>query len=271
MALAFSPLRKFVQLMIYIGTVSTLFFQLLLVVVMALALTGLILAIFGTKLKSRWSVTSSYNVAACLVVTSIIACTISFLAVWIALPNSKSVDYTHQDVIVDILGVLVTVLIGWNILSVVDIKKKAEKIDTISEDLESVISGIIQLSIHSFTMRSDKEAIINSCFLSLKKVLDCENEKVKSTAVKEIMEVLYQVKRSYKDGAKMSIYGNMKHEYDYVLSKIDDVHKDEIAEMLKSPILLNANDNGVRFANAQQEPVYASDIESQPSKDNKKE
>lgn len=239
-------------------TVSTipLFFQLLIVVVMAMALAGLILAILGNKINAKWSTTSGYNVAGCLVVSSIIAGTISFLAVWIALPNNK-VDYTHQDVVVDILGVLVTVLIGWNILSVVDIKKKAEKIDTISEDLENVISGIIQLSIHSFTMRSDKEAVINSCFLSLKKILECDNEKVKSTAINEIMEVLYQVKRSYKDGEKASIYQDMKSEYIFILGKIDNVHKGEINDMINDATLLAANDNGVRFANAaQQGPVY---------------
>lgn len=242
--------------MIYIGTVSTLFFQLLLVVVMALALTGLILAIFGTKLKSRWSVTSSYNVAACLVVTSIIACTISFLAVWIALPNSKSVDYTHQDVIVDILGVLVTVLIGWNILSVVDIKKKAEKIDSISEDLESVISGIIQLSIHSFTMRSDKEAIINSCFLSLERVNNCDNEDVRKSAVREIMKVLHEVKKTYKPGDKIQIYKDQRERYQSILWMIDDEYKEEIQEMIKNATELSVSGEEIKFAKQTQQADY---------------
>jgi hypothetical protein len=235
-----------------------LFFQLLLVVVLALALAGLILAILGNKINSKWSKTSSYNVAGCLVVSSIIAGTISFLAVWIALPNSNKVDYTHQDVVVDILGVLVTVLIGWNILSVVDIKKKAEKIDTISDDLESVISGIIQLSIHSFTIRPEKEAVINSCFMSLEKILECENEKVKATAINEIMEVLYQVKRSYKNGQNASIYADMKSKYEFILSKVDNVYRDEISDMINSSTLLAANDDGVRFANAAQRgSIYA--------------
>lgn len=236
-----------------------LFFQFLLIVVMAMALAGLILAILGNKINSKWSKTSAYNIAGCLVVSSIIAGTISFLAVWIALPNTKAVDYTHQDVVVDILGVLVTVLIGWNIFSVVDIKKKAEKIDNISEDLESVISGIMQLSIHSFTMRPDKEAVINSCFLSLRKILECDNEKVKGTAIKEIMDVLYQVKRSYKDGQNASIYADMKSEYEFILKKIDNVHVNDISDMINDATLLAANDDGVRFANAaQQGPVYAS-------------
>ena len=231
---------------------------------MALALTAVVLAVFGTKIKYRWSMTSMYNVAACLVVSSILAGTISFLAVWLALPNCKAVDYTHQDVVVDIFGVLVTVLIGWNILSVVDIRKKAEKIDTISEDLQNVISGIIQLSIHSFTLRPDKEAVINSCFLSLKKVLECDNEKVRHTATDEVMEVLFQIKKSYNKGEKACIYEDMKMEYEFILSKIDNVHTEEIRVMIKEAILLAANDESVKFANrGQQGPVYSTDRDNQ--------
>lgn len=233
-----------------------LFFQLLLVVVMALALTALILALFGTKIKSRWNVTSAYNIAACLVVSSIIAGTISFLAVWIALPNNKEIDYTHQDVVVDILGVLVTVLIGWNILSLVDIKKKAEKIDSISDDLESVISGIIQLSIHSFTMRPDKEAIINSCFLSLEKVNNCDNEDVRKSAVREIMKVLHEVKKTYKSSDKIQIYKDQRERYQSILWMIDDEYKEEIQEMIKNATELSVSGEEIKFAEQTQQADY---------------
>lgn len=233
-----------------------LFFQFLLIVVMAMALAGLILAILGNKINSKWSKTSAYNIAGCLVVSSIIAGTISFLAVWIALPNSRAVDYSHQDVVVDILGVLVTVLIGWNIFSVVDIKKKAEKIDSISDDLESVISGIIQLSIHSFTMRPDKEAVINSCFLSLERVNNCDNEEVRKSAVREIMKVLHEVKKTYKSGDKIQIYKDQRERYQSILWMIDDEYKEEIREMIKNAIELSVSGEEIKFAEQTQQADY---------------
>ena len=162
--------------------------NILLLAIIAIGVLALVLATMGPRLKKRWDAAAMYNVAACLVVASIISGVISFLAIWVALPNSKKVDYTHQDVVVDILGVLVTVLIGWNIFSVVDIKRKAEKIDHVTSDLDNVISGIIQLSIHSFVMRPDKEAVINSCFSSLERVLASMNDTVRDSAIKEIMK-----------------------------------------------------------------------------------
>ena len=215
---------------------------------MALALTAVVLAIFGTKIKNRWSLTSMYNVAACLVVSSILSGTISFLAVWIALPNNKDIGFTHQDVVVDILGVLVTVLMGWNIISVVDIKKKAEKIDSISDDLDSVISGIIGLSIHSFTMRDDKEAVINSCFMSLEKVNSCVNDEVKKSAVREIMRVLHQIKKTYYPGDKIYIYLGQKEHYLSILWVTEDEYKEEIKEMIEGAEPLPASGEDIKFA-----------------------
>ena len=205
-----------------------------------------------------------YNTAACLVVSSIIAGTISFLAVWLALPNVKVVDYTHQDVVVDIFGVLVTVLMGWNIISVVDIKRKAEKIDSISEDLENVISGIIQLSIHSFTLRPDKDAIIDSCFITLEKVLVCENESVSKAATKEILDVLHNVKQSYKDGENVYVYKDRKLVYQYILSKVDGVYKSELEDWISLAQESEDNIGSYMFAaNTQEEHEATGDFFNQ--------
>ncbi len=220
----------------------------LLLMVFVLAILAGALAFLGSKIKEKWDATSMYNVAACLVVASIIACALSFLAVWVALPNSKDVDYTHQDVVVDILGVLVTVLMGWNIISVVDIKKKAENVESVASDLEKVISSIIQMSIHSFTMRPDKEAVINSCFLALEKAHECRNEFVRKTSIKEIMRVLHQVRCSYRIGEVASIFQGHKERYLSILWGIDDEYKEEIKSMIEQAIILNTNNENIMFA-----------------------
>lgn len=236
---------------------TSLFLQLLLVIAIAMALTATVLAVFGTKIKNRLSLSSSYNIAACLVVASILAGTISFLAIWLALSSKNPVNYSHQDVVVDIFGVLVTVLMGWNIISVVDVKKKAEKIDSISEDLDSVISGIIGLSIHSFTLREDKEAVINSCFLSLEKVNSCINDEVKKSAVREIMRVLHQIKKSYKPSDKIQIYKDQKEHYSSILWAIDDEYKEEIKQMINDAVYSPASGEDIKFANKTLPSGYA--------------
>lgn len=236
----------------------------MLLVIIVFFFIAVVLAIFGTRIRKKWDAVSMYNTAACLVVSSIIAGTISFLAVWLALPNVKVVDYTHQDVVVDIFGVLVTVLMGWNIISVVDIKRKAEKIDSISEDLENVISGIIQLSIHSFTLRPDKDAIIDSCFITLEKVLVCENESVSKAATKEILDVLHNVKQSYKDGENVYVYKDRKLVYQYILSKVDGVYKSELEDWISLAQESEDNIGSYMFAaNTQEEHEATGDFFNQ--------
>ncbi len=44
---------------------TSLFLQLLLVIAIAMALTAIVLAVFGTKIKNSLSLSSSYNIAAC--------------------------------------------------------------------------------------------------------------------------------------------------------------------------------------------------------------
>lgn len=222
--------------------------MILLGVIIVFAIFALVISFYGARIKKKWDAASMYNVASCLVVASIISGTISFLAIWIALPNNKSIAYTHQDVVVDILGILVTVLIGWNIFTVVDIKRKAESIAHISNDLEKIMSSILQMSIHSFTIRSDKEAVINSCFLSLDKAIECENDSVRSSAIKEIMKLLHQIRGTYKNGDKICIYNGTKEYYNSVLWNIDDVYRDEICEMIINASELITSGEDIKFA-----------------------
>lgn len=220
----------------------------LLFMVIALAILAGVLAYLSSKIKNRWDASSIYNVAACLIVASIMVGALSLIAVWVALPDGKEVDFTHQDVIVDILAILVTVLMGWNIISVVDIKKKADEVDRITGDLEKVISGIIQMSIHSFTLRPDKEAVIHSCFMSLEKILDCKNEFVRKTAIKEIMKVLHQVKCTYQNGEQANIFRDSEDRYNSILWAVDDEYKEEIVNMVRNANVLNSNEETISFA-----------------------
>lgn len=195
---------------------------------------GILLAGYGSRKKTGMSSTSMYNVAGCLVIASIISCTISFFAICMALKSGSSNNFYQQDVIVDILAVLVTVLMGWNIISVVDIKRNAEKINTISNDLEMVISGVIQLNFHSFEIRKDREAVIDSCFETLNYIHQCENVIVRQSAEKEIIKLLGELKKTYRIDEKVEIYPGKKDKYLFALSLLKDVFAEDIKGMISN-------------------------------------
>lgn len=90
---------------------------------------------------------STLRVAECLVVTSIITCTVSVFAIWIALPEIKDgikPSYDHQDVLIGILSILVTVLLAWNIYSAIDAKRKIENIEKYNKNFRKGINKEIE-------------------------------------------------------------------------------------------------------------------------------
>ena len=235
--------------------------------IIALAFVGLLLAIFGSRVKEGISAKSMYNIAGCLVIASIISCAISFFAIVLALEKGNTNNIYQQDVIVDIFAVLVTVLMGWNIISVVDIKKEAGKIGRISKDLEIVISGILRLSIHSFTLREEKEAVIDNCLSSLESICLCEDKTIMSSALSEIMDVLYHVINSYKEDENITIY-DRKEKYKFILRHTDHLYTDQILESIEKAGITAKESTSIKFADSKENDVSATtgyDYNSNPT------
>ena len=65
-------------------------------------------------------------------VLSGIAILISIIAICISCPHKAELGFDYQGVLVGILSLLVTALIGWNIYTIIDIKRTRDKIDEIS-------------------------------------------------------------------------------------------------------------------------------------------
>lgn len=209
----------------------------LLLMIIALAILVGVLSLIGSRIKNRLDATSMYNVAACLVVASIISGAMSLIAVWVAFPNNKEVDFTHQDVLVDILGVLVTLLMGWNILSVVDIKKKADEVDCIANDFEHVVTGIMQLNMRGSVMRGKTDALIDSCFISLEEILNCDNKNFCRSAITEIINLLHKINQNaIEKGQKVYIYPQKRQKYLFLINHeyIQSEYKVEVQSMIKS-------------------------------------
>ena len=204
----------------------------LILLVISLVLIGFFLTYYGARIRKGKSALSIYNMACCLVTASIISCSLSFLAICLAFENGNTTNFYQQDVIVDIFAVLVTVLMGWNIISVVDIKRNAEKVNSISRDLEMVMSGMMQLNFHSFDIRKDREAVIDSCFETLRNVHMCENEIIRHSAETEIIKLLEELRATYGERDRVKIYTDRKDKYIFVLEQINDVYIRNITRMI---------------------------------------
>lgn len=85
------------------------------------------------KIVKTLDAINTYRIASCLVVVSIVCCTVSLFALYIALPqlrgNGGKPLYDYQSVLVTILAILVAILLGWHIISVIDAKSKLQKQD----------------------------------------------------------------------------------------------------------------------------------------------
>ena len=76
---------------------------------------------------------TKYRVASCLVVLCLVACVIGFAAICIAIPRIGYVDFDYMGIIVGILSLLVTVLMAWNIYTVIDSSGKIKRIEDFVE------------------------------------------------------------------------------------------------------------------------------------------
>lgn len=67
---------------------------------------------------------------------SIVAMTIAIIATCIAAYRTPELGFDYQGVIVGILSLLVTVLIGWNIYTFIDIKGTSQKLISLELNLK---------------------------------------------------------------------------------------------------------------------------------------
>lgn len=68
----------------------------------------------------------------------------SVVAVCVAVWRSPELSFDYQGVIVGVLSLLVTVLIGWNIYSVIDLRGTKKKMDEMGKSLENEIKSATQ-------------------------------------------------------------------------------------------------------------------------------
>lgn len=141
---------------------------------------------------------------------------------------------TSQDAIVDILGVLVTILMGWNIISLVDFKKKADEIDYIKQDFKNVISGFMQLIFDSSLMIGSMPKLLDNCFKALDEIHTCLNDNIREMAERKLMEQIKQVCDEMVKNNSELIYSGKRNAYLHILSHIDSEYTKDIEEFIQN-------------------------------------
>lgn len=74
---------------------------------------------------------------------SIISLMISVIAVCVATYRTSNLEFDYQGVIVGVLSLLVTVLIGWNIYTLIDIKDTSRKMSKFQMEIDSKTKKLI--------------------------------------------------------------------------------------------------------------------------------
>lgn len=205
----------------------------ILIISAVFSVAAIALAIHGGRIDKKMDEVSLYRVASSLVVASILSGVICFFAICYSLSGNGSSAITSQDAIVDILGILVTVLMGWNIISLVDFKKKADEIDYIKQDFKSVVGGFMQLNFDSFLTKGKKHELLDNCFNALNEIHTCLNDSIRQMAEDKLMGLIKQACDDMVANNNALIYPGKRNTYLHILSHIDSVYSKDIEEFIK--------------------------------------
>ena len=207
-----------------------------LILLSILAVIAITLALYGGRISNILDPVSMYRVACSLVVASILSGVISFFSIAYSLSGVVGSNISFQEAVVEILGVLVTVLMGWNIISLVDFKKKADEIDNIKHDFKHVIGGFMQLNFDSFLMKGEKHELLDNCFTALEEVHSCQNESIRKMSEDKLMDLIKRVCDGMgKNNDKLIMEGKKKY-YIHTLKHIDSKYVQEIEEFLNDAV-----------------------------------
>ena len=206
----------------------------IIIVASVFVIVGIGLAIYGAYVNKNMDPVSLYRVASCLVVASLIAGCFSFFAICLSLSSPQNEGLSNQEAIVDILGILVTILMGWNIISLVDFKKKVDTIDYISKDFKSVISAVMQLNFNNFMMKGNKDEQLDSCMTALEKVHDCVDDNIRKMAEGQILDLVKHLCEEMKNENNKLVFEGKKNEYVHILANVDSKYTKDLEEFIRS-------------------------------------
>ena len=144
---------------------------------------------------------------------SIVAMTIAIIATCIAAYRTPELGFDYQGVIVGILSLLVTVLIGWNIYTFIDIKGTSQKIDKFRAEFEGKIK---KSSLETqFDVKKEREYILQTIMALINNenknlISHLINDMKGTLKVEEIEDFLHEF-LSYSEEEKHQRYAGMQN------------------------------------------------------------
>lgn len=205
----------------------------ILVIFTLLAVVAIGLSLYGGNIRKTMDAITMYRVASCLVVASILSGVISLYAIVFSLSGCGTPVVSSQEAIVDILGILVTVLMGWNIISLVDFKKKADEIDDIKSDFKNVIGGFTQLNFDTFSTNIEKRELLDNFITTLDGLHSCLNDSIRRMAENILMDKIKTVCDDMKDIQDFVIIRDKRNFYMHVLNHVDHRHVEDVKSFLQ--------------------------------------
>ena len=215
----------------------------ILVIFTLLAVVAIGLSLYGGNIRKTMDATTLYRIASCLVVASILSGVISLYAIVFSLSGCGTPVVSSQEAIVGILGILVTVLMGWNIISLVDFKKKADEIDDIKSDFKNVIGGFTQLNFDTFSTNIENRELLDKCINTLFGLRSCLNDSIRSMAEDKLMNKIWQVCADMEAEHDFVILRNRRDSYIDVLRQVTHQHTQAIIAFLEDTHDSNQNLN----------------------------
>lgn len=173
---------------------------------------------------------------------SIIALGISLFLVFTNFPNTEATKFDYQAILVGILAAIFTLLVGWNIYSVIDFKKKESLIDQMEARLQSQInkdkkyiddsyaismSYVASMLALSITPRS-KESILDKMIFAYITCIKCYNHSKDFPQSTKQLDALLSYLKELKD---IKLEPTQKNK---LLIKIGEIeHRDKLPEIGK--------------------------------------
>lgn len=163
-------------------------------------------------------------------IISIVSLILSVISVCVAVWRSPELEFDYQGVIVGVLSLLVTVLIGWQIYSIVDFNRKTKEIERKSHIIQKIQENSERINLINKSQTEQCISLIYYHLLGFSKHIPLEYEYI-SHAIES------------------TIYASMLKDYDLcnitidvILDSITEPEKIVVGDDYKKKLLVSMND-----------------------------
>lgn len=122
---------------------------------------------------------------------------------------------------------------GWNIVSLVDFKRKVDEVDYITQDFKYVISGFMQLNFNSFLMKGQKDELLDNCFQALEEVHTCFNDSIRQMVECKLMDLIKEVCEDMTIKGEEIIFAGKRNVYLHILNHVDSKYVKDVEAFIR--------------------------------------